>query len=63
MIRKASEEKFSFVIVQKQLRPSAAPTDDSHVHALRDDWTLAPEDVDPGMNPSGEWRVQTLFLE
>ena len=46
MIRKASEEKFSYVILQKQLK--RAPADDSHPHALRDDWTLDPEDVDPG---------------
>jgi hypothetical protein len=46
MIRKASEEKFSYVILQKQLK--RAPLDDSHVHALRDDWTLDAADVDPG---------------
>lgn len=47
MIRKASEEKFSYVILQKQLKKS--PEDDRHPHFLQNDWTLDPEDVDPGI--------------
>ena len=46
MIRKASEEKFSYVILQKQLKH--APADERHAHAQLNDWTLDAEDVDPG---------------
>jgi hypothetical protein len=46
MIRKASEEKFSYVILQKQLKKS--PADENHRHAVHNDWTLDPDDVDPG---------------
>ena len=47
MVRKASEEKFSYVILQKQLRKK--PLHDSQLGSLQDDWTGDPDDVDPGI--------------